>query len=81
MDRWCGLWLVVCDVDLWCVWCGLWPVVCGWCRRIGKLDRRQGPLADGKTEGKKMSVVEVGIVHGVYPASGSTMVAEPYVLL
>ena len=59
----------------------LGPTVGANCRRIGIIDRRQGPLADGRTEGKKVSVVEVGIVHGVYPASGSTTVAEPYVLL
>ena len=51
------------------------------CRRIGKLDRRWGPLAEGRTERKKVSIAEVGIVHDIYLASCSTTVAAPYVLL
>ena len=74
--------LIVGSIPVWNVTLvTLGPTVGANCRRIGKLDRRRGPLADGRTEGKKVSVVEIGIVHGVYPASGSTTVAKPYVLL
>ena len=59
----------------------LGPTVGANCRRIGKLDRRWGPLADGRTEAKKVSVVEVGIVHDVYPASDLATAARSYALL